>query len=168
MEVCRPDIALLDDQGNVIAAIEIVVTHKPEDTTLQYYKEKKIVLIQINLSSDEDLYKVEDKITHPDVVDFCLNPKCLYSDHYKINRKIKIQLDRCGLCNSQIERYYIMIDSVFGKKKSFDFTENEINLVQSKRQHIEIRTNQTTKEKYPVSICLYCRRIRTRYNRPPL
>lgn len=161
----RPDIALIDIEGNVIAVIEIVVTHKPEDSILQYYIEKKIVLIQITLSSEEDLNKVEEKIAHPDVVDFCLNPRCQNSDHHKIIRKMQFHPDRCGICLNQIEKYFIKVESVFGKKESMDFTENEINLVKSKRQNIEIKTNQTTKEIYPVFICLNCIRIRSRHNR---
>ena len=76
LKVCQPDIALLDPEGEVVAAIEIVVTHEPEENVLRYYERKGITLIQINLFSEDDLYKVEEKITNPDVVNFCLNPKC--------------------------------------------------------------------------------------------
>jgi hypothetical protein len=161
----RPDIALIDIEGNVIAVIEIVVTHKPEDSILQYYKEKKIVLIQIFLSSVEDLNKVEEKTAYRDIVDFCLNPKCQNSNHNKTNRKIKIHHDQCVLCLYPIEKYYLMTDSVFGKKETMNFTENEINLVKSKRRNIDIETNQTTKEIYPVFICLNSIRLRSRHNR---
>jgi hypothetical protein len=164
LETCRPDIALIDNKENVFVVIEIVVTHQPEDRILQYYKDNNIILIQINLTSDEDLKKVEEKITHPDVVDFCLNPKCKHCDPNKINRKVKVHVDRCGICFSQIEKYYINIESVFGKKESIDFTENEISLVKSKRQNIVIKTNETSKEKYPVFDCLNCKRLRSRYN----
>jgi ssDNA-binding Zn-finger/Zn-ribbon topoisomerase 1 len=164
LETCRPDIALVDNEENVFAVIEIVVTHKPEDIILQYYKKKKIILIQITLTSDEDLKMVEEKITHPDFVDFCLNPKCQHSDSNKISRKVKVHVDRCGICFNQIEKYYISIDSVFGRKESIDFTENEISLVKSKRQNIVIKTNEPIKEKYPVFDCLNCKRNRSRYN----
>ena len=54
---CRPDIALLDKEENVFAVIEIVVSHKPEEHVIQYYKDNKIILIQINLLSEDDLKK---------------------------------------------------------------------------------------------------------------
>ncbi len=162
LEVCRPDIALLDDEENAFAVIEIVVTHKPEESVLQYYKENKIVLIQINLSPEDDL-RVEEKITNPDIVGFCLSPTCQNCDKYKINRKIHVHPVQCGRCLNPIEKYYIEIDSVFGKQVSSNFTENEINLLRSKLKNIEIKINQTTKEKYPAFICLNCKRIRSKY-----
>jgi len=168
LDESRPDIALIDNEGIVFAIIEIVVTHKPEDRIIDYYKQKKIVLIQIFLTSEEDLKNLEEKISHPNAVDFCLNPKCPNCDPIKTNRKIKIQQDRCGLCFQPIEKYYIMIDSVFGKKVSYDFTENEINLVKSTRQNVEIKTNQATMETYPVFKCSNCQRIRSRHRRSRL
>ena len=40
--VCRPDIALLDSNGNVIKVIEIIVRHKPTENTSKYYIENNI------------------------------------------------------------------------------------------------------------------------------
>lgn len=57
--MCRPDIALLDVEGSVIAAIEIVVTHEPEEDVLRYYERNGITLKQINLFSEEDLKKLD-------------------------------------------------------------------------------------------------------------
>jgi hypothetical protein len=38
MKICKPDIALFDETGKVFTVIEIVVTHKPEDNVIKYYK----------------------------------------------------------------------------------------------------------------------------------
>lgn len=157
LKVCKPDIALLDAEENVIAVIEIVVTHKPDEKVIQYYQENKIILIQINLSSDEDLKIIERKITNPDIVDYCLNPNCSKAVMYSIKRRIHNYIDRCGRCFQPIERYLIVINSAFGILKTFDFTDNEISLVKSKRNNIEIKTKESTKEKYPISICYTCR-----------
>lgn len=167
---CRTDIALIDKDDNVLAAIELVDTHKPEVSALQYYKENKIILIQINLTSEEDLIKVEEKAKNPDIVDLCLSPKCQNRDKYVIiNRKITLQPHRCSRCFYPIEKYFIEIDSVFGKKMSYDFTDDEINLVKSisdKRGiRIEIGTNQSTNEKYPIFMCLNCQIMKSKYSR---
>lgn len=160
---CRPDIALIDKEDKVLAVIELVVTHEPEENVLQYYKENKITLIQINLTSDEDLNKVEEKAKNPDIVDLCLSPKCQNCNKYEINRKIMVHTIRCR-CFSQIEKYSIEIDSVFGKKMSHDFTSEEINLVKSRANKlgivIEIGINQATN--YPIFMCLNCRRTMSR------
>jgi hypothetical protein len=161
LKVCKPDIALLDAEENVIAVIEVVVTHKPEEKVLQYYQENKIIHIQINLSSDEDLKIVLSKITTPDIVDYCLNPKCSNKIRYSIKRRIYFYPDRCR-CYQPIEKYLIEINSAFGILKTLDFTDNEISFVQSKRTNIEVKTNEKTNEKYPTSICFNCRYISSR------
>jgi hypothetical protein len=158
LEKCRPDIALLDDEKNVNAVVEVVVTHSPEESVLHYYSDNNIVLIQINLSSEEDLKRIEEKIKNPDIVDFCLSPSCSNTNKYKIDRRIHRRIEQCGRCMRPIERFDIDIHSVFGKQKSLNFTEEEIDLVKSKRNNIKTKTNKTTKEKYPVSDCINCRR----------
>ncbi|MED1784000.1 hypothetical protein P4V43_19435 [Brevibacillus fortis] len=62
MEQARPDIALLDSQGNVIAVIEIVVTHRPEEKVLAFYRENNIIVITIELTKEDDLNRVFDEV----------------------------------------------------------------------------------------------------------
>lgn len=62
----KPDIILLDNNGKVIMAIEIVVTHKPEQNVLQYYKENNIICLQINISDFEECEKIEEILTNSD------------------------------------------------------------------------------------------------------
>jgi hypothetical protein len=164
---CRADIVLLDKEENVLAVIELVVTHKPEESVLQYYKEKKITFIQINLTSEEDLIKVEEKIKNPDIVDLCLSPKCQNRDKYKISRKVIFFPIRCRHCFNGKLGFEIEIDSVFCRRVSRDFTEDEMYLVKSKFNGIEIISNQDTKETYPISSCWNCQRIRSNYRRAP-
>lgn len=118
LKVCQPDIALLNAEDNVIVAIEVVVTHDPEDKVLQFYKENDIILIQINLSSDKDLNNIESKISTPNIVGYCLSPKCSISKRYSIDRKILVGKDSCGRCYHPIERYLIQIDSTFGVQQT--------------------------------------------------
>jgi len=166
LEGCRPDIALLDKEEKVLAVIEVVVSHKPEDSTLQYYRDNKITLIQIDLTAEEDLNKIEEKAKNPNIVDLCLSPKCPHSNRFKIDRKIAVFQKQCS-CFSPIEKYEILIDSVFGKKMSLDFTDNEINWMKSKANEIGFRIRiaekRETKEKYPIFVCLNCER--RSYNR---
>ena len=39
LKVCKPDIALLDKNRNVVSVIEVIVSHKPEEKVISYYKE---------------------------------------------------------------------------------------------------------------------------------
>jgi Competence protein CoiA-like family len=162
LKVCQPDIALLDTEGNVIAVIEIVVTHKPEEKVLQYYIDNKIILVQIDLYSDEDLKIVKRKITTPNIVDYCLNPKCSDNGRHSISRKILSYHDNCGGCLQPIDKYKIEVNSAFGRHQTLNFTDSEISFVKSKRNNIQVNTNRTTNKKYPTSICNNCRRMCSR------
>jgi hypothetical protein len=75
MKERTPDIALFNQNGNVFAVIEIIYKHPPEDGAIIFYRENKIVLIQIIISSDDDLENVENKVKHPTSVDFCIVPQ---------------------------------------------------------------------------------------------
>jgi len=164
---CRPDIALLDKEENVLAVIEIVNTHPPEERVLQYYKNKKMTLIQINLTSDEDSNRVEEKTKNPHIVDLCISPACQNSNKYKMNRSVVGRRHKCR-CYSDILKFEIEIDSVFGIQPSLGFTEDEITLVKSKYDNIVIKTRRNDhgiNEKYPVMECLTCKKIRSRYAR---
>ncbi|OQP59123.1 hypothetical protein A3860_38810 [Niastella vici] len=40
MAEVKPDIALLDEADKIIIVIEVIVTHKPNEKALQFYKQK--------------------------------------------------------------------------------------------------------------------------------
>lgn len=167
LSFCRPDIALLDSGGNVFAVIEIVVTHPPEDNTLYYYKEADVVLIQIDLTSDDDLNHIKEKLLTPSLVDYCYNPACSNYAPSTTRRGIQVTRASCGRCFSPIERYSIEISTPFGSLKSNNFTDKEIDLVRSLRTNIEVRKNPRTKEKHPVFVCTNCKRFRSIYRPNP-
>jgi hypothetical protein len=164
---CRPDISLIDVEDKVLAVIELVDTHKPEENALQYYKANQITLIQINLTSDDDLSQVEGKAKNPDIVDLCYNTKCEKRDKYKISRQIKSSLHQCSHCLSAIPRFEIELDGIFGGQSSHDFSENEVNLVKSEFNNIIIRNDSATNSKYPIFDCEKCKIMRSRYAKRP-
>lgn len=161
---CRPDIALIDKTEKVLAVIEVVVTHEPDESVLQYYKENKMTLIRIDLTSEQDLNRIEEKVKNPDIVDLCLSPECPNRDKYGIIRRIAVLPTRCRSCFNPIEKYHIDIDSVFGRKTSLGFTDEEMKFVKSKASEVgmqvAIGTDQTTKERYPILVCQNCQRMR--------
>jgi hypothetical protein len=84
MKICRPDIALIEENENVYAVFEIVVTHKPEDNIVNYYQKNNIILFQIELDSEDDLENINETLskkvkikTRPDYFNVCMNPNCV-------------------------------------------------------------------------------------------
>jgi hypothetical protein len=76
LEICRPDIVLINEAGIIPIIIEIVHKHEPENNVIEYCKNNKIVLIRIKLDSLEDLENINDKITFPTNVIFFDNMNC--------------------------------------------------------------------------------------------
>jgi len=46
---------LLDEQDCTVAVVDVIVTHAPEQTVLDYYKNNHIAVVSYKLQSDEDV-----------------------------------------------------------------------------------------------------------------
>lgn len=165
LQVCRPDIALLDVNGNVIAVIEVVVTHAPEEKTISYYRENGITLIQLNIQSEEDLLNVKEKISNPDIVTFCLIPNCPFFDFHKSRRKLAIGSVRCSNCLNTKRTYRLVVDSVFGQMNTNILTEGEIESLVDNKVCIKVEANKVTGVHIPIVECLGCKRLSIRGRR---
>jgi ssDNA-binding Zn-finger/Zn-ribbon topoisomerase 1 len=153
---CRADIALLGQEGKPIAVIEIVVTHKPEETAIAYYKDNKIVLIQIELESEDDLDRIEAKINKPTSIDYCFNHRCPNIGDYAFQRGRKLVVRNCGNFHQMLS-IEAGIFHYFGAFFPQDLTDVEIEFAKSKGVLFEGKT----------VICPHCRRLRRRYNTRP-
>ena len=151
MEKCRADIALLGQESKPFAVIEIVVTHKPKEATINYYKENKIVLIQIELDNEDDLDNIETKINKPTSINYCYNPKCPNIGEYTYQRRAVVFDTKHGYfhfmrtCIAEIYHY-------FGLYTTNDFTDEEIEFAKSNGVVFKDKT----------IICPNCRPIRYR------
>lgn len=165
LKYCKPDIALLDENDEIFAAIEIVVTHKPSDRILDYYLENKIIVIQINLESDNDIYLVEEKLTEPDLVKFCLNPKCNVCDNYQQKYIMSIIDGKCWNCYSPMKAA-VMKDGVnkflFGPEK---FSPSKITYAREKGAAIDDYQCKITGERYLANFCPNCGTFIRRYSK---
>lgn len=163
LSVCRPDIALLDETGKAIAVIEIVVKHFPKESALNYYKDNKIVLIQINLETEDDLLMVEEKISNPNIVDFCLNTKCRDYINNDINRRLYYEMVICNNCFHPAKKCFVGVESVFGRQKSMEFTDAEIE--EAKLNGVTMTVSKKDGETMVKFACLNCQRYRSQFNR---
>ena len=84
----RTDVAILNEQGDEIVAIEVVYKHEPEQRTLNLYKEKSITVVRLNFYSVEDLNDLDHKLHNPDSVSLCINVKCNYCQTSDLPRHI--------------------------------------------------------------------------------
>jgi len=160
---CIPDIALIDENEKAFAVIEVVVSHSPEENSLKCYKENKIILIQINLENELQLENVQEKLTNPDLVEFCFNPKCKKCDNYLLKKRMVIIEAKCWKCDNDIKIAGIngQNDGVIRKINSHltptDFNENEIEFARSKGVNLVLNYSQTARMKYLANSCRKCK-----------
>jgi hypothetical protein len=162
LTVCQPDIALLDDKNKVFAVIEIVVTHKPEVQVIQYYRDNDIILIQINLQSDEDIDNLETKISKPNLVSICFNPKCKTCGNY-LQKKIMTVIDGdCWKCQNNMKIATISSGNGGWIRKTgtnlypSDFTDDEIVMAKSKGVILKMQYSKTAGGEYLANSCTKC------------
>ncbi len=76
MGKAKPDIALLDENGEVIVAVEVVFTHEPEPETMAFYNENNIVVVRLDFHSIEECNFLSLKLTYPTSVNVCFKHNC--------------------------------------------------------------------------------------------
>lgn len=153
--VCKADVALLDANRNVIIVLEIVVTHKPEKQTLEFYAKEKIVCIQVHISNFEECENVEAKLSQPDIVNICPIPICAKCGQYKEKAKIEIIRTTCWKCGHQMG-----IAMITSEDEKFisprDFSELEVELANSIGANIKTNYSKSLGCAYKANTCRRC------------
>ena len=149
---CRPDIGLLGKKGNVVAAIEIVVTHSPEQSTIEFYKAKDIPLIVFNLKSDTELSRASEEVLRPDIVDVCLNPKCPRCNQHMPRIKLLIIDGKCWKCNSPMKVGALRGDAGY----ECEYNAGHIALANRHGANIRTRYSKTARDRYAANTCKKC------------
>ena len=73
----RPDVALLDGNNKLIAVIEVIVSHKPSEHSLKYYRDNGVLCLQYCINTFNDVGKYEYKLCNPDNVNICYCLPCV-------------------------------------------------------------------------------------------
>ena len=111
----RPDIALLDKDGQPLFAVECLIRRKLSKKEIHFYEEKGIILIQIQLKED-DWKQVSERLAHPDSVTFCSNAECYNFQFYQnaIHREYYSQKFKCKKCGKIVDGYMVRNTSAVG------------------------------------------------------
>lgn len=151
----KPDITLFDENNKVFAVIEIVVTHKPDENTIKFYKENKIILIQINLHSDTDLEKIISKIEKPDKVDFCMTPTCKKCGDYLIKKTLITYKNVC-FCGTENLIAYTQLSNSEWYNGIWRFSEKDKEIAKKYGVNIVWKQSEKTKKQYLSNVCKTC------------
>ena len=153
--ICKPDIALLDDECKVILVIEVVVSHKPEPSVLRYYEEKKITCLQIKVDNFEDCENIENKLSHPTEVNLCVNPICSNCGNAMNSPKLVTVVGKCYKCSNDI-RVAMKVAAPNNLQCPRDFTEEEVEMARSMGVKVELRYRNPISRNYFANMCENC------------
>jgi hypothetical protein len=157
LDGCQPDIALLDQRSMVIGVIEIVNTHEPDSNALDYYKHHGITMIQLNVEED-DLKDAVQKLTKPDIVNYCGSPECSVYDNHRTKKEYLFLDQKCKHGHS-VKRCIPVVETVFGKiptKMSLE----DLDAASNNSVIIEQRNDPKTNQSYLLHICPRCVKIK--------
>ncbi len=70
----KPDLCLLDTKGEPCAVVEIVVSHEPDEGAREFYRRRKLPVVEFHLKGAEPLSVLQSGPLRPDSVSFCPVP----------------------------------------------------------------------------------------------
>ena len=155
---CKPDIALLTENDVPVAVVEIVVTHKPEDSAVTYYQQNKIAVVECDIGQGSDLELIQsNEILNASRVDQCTNPRCKQCGNPFGDKIILFIVPQpCRRCERTMKVCFIRSRYDFRGPKDFD--EREVLIAQQNGAQLEKQFSQTINQAYFANTCSQCRR----------
>ena len=141
----QPDVSLVDENGKLLVAIEVVYTHDIEPETWDFFNENNVAVLRLKFNSVEDLNDIEQKLHCPDSVNVCLNFACKECQTMHQPRKLSLLKDKVGhqffVANIQSPFSDQVIQGVPLTEEEFNRAENAVKQ-QSQILGIERQENQ--------------------------
>jgi Competence protein CoiA-like family len=151
----RPDMLLLDASGKPVVAIEVVVTHAPEEAVRKFYGRQRIQLVRINLPDGAALEPLRDlSELSASFVSFCARKKCPKCQKPLTKRQLHIIAADCYRCHKPMRVAFVnaegnAINPAAFTAKDIEFATKEGCLL--KQVSSEKRTNS-----YLANACKNC------------
>jgi hypothetical protein len=161
--VCIPDIALFDSDNRLFAAIEVVVSHAPDEQALKFYDENNIIIIEFHLKDENDLDMPREDILNPNKVSICLNDKCLKCDKHLSKMYLNIIQVKCWECLASIKvALFTGGDDSFiaGPEK---FTLDNWGMAKSQGVTLAFQQDKIINKQYLSNVCPECQWVITQY-----
>ena len=152
---CRPYIILRDDQNQIIAFIEIVVSHSPENYVFRYsYKNNiKIIVLKISNFGELDLL-LSSKELFIDDVGICTTPKCPECQKPLQIRYFYIIDTRCWKCKKVMKAAFSVIDgNIYGPETFNNF---ELMMARENSVLMQLNFSKTMMRSYISNTCKNC------------
>ena len=152
---CRPDIALLDKDGQVVIVVEVIVTHEPEVEVLSYYKDNNIVCLQLVVHDFEDCDDLEERLLRVNKVNKCPNPICPKCGRRMNHIDMEVMTVPCWRCGNNMKIAMIRSNTNYPLFPS-QFSTEEIDIAQQHGVCVQKKHSQTMKQAYYANTCHKC------------
>ena len=163
--LCRPDVLLFNAAGRPIAAVEVVVSHPPEEAARAFYARENIALIEVAPRTEEDLEALRSPAAIAAVaVSVCLLPRCLACGGRLVPQRLYVADEKCGRCKRPMKIAFIAVGEepppgwgLLNCAEPEDFTVGQLRLAQ--------KMGWTSGRRYtrghwvPANACPRCRRF---------
>jgi hypothetical protein len=150
----RPDILLSDPDGKPRIAIEIVVSHAPEPEMLTFCNERDIQVVELHLTADSDLDRIEELIANPTKVHACRNKPCPKCNNRLRTKVLLLIHGKCWACERPIIVAAIDDDCMpIGPEQ---FTDDEIQIARKYGVSLKKRFIAFDNLEVWVNACTHC------------
>ena len=173
----RPDISLLDENGEPVRFIEVVDSHAPEETVHEQALQDGTEIVEVHLRAEREFTgkrrnkaldasltvkaRLEELVTGRIVLDahnlLCRRPKCRKCGAPLPLRTITISTKDCWKCGQNVN---VATGDKDGESlEQDDFTKEEIAFARENGVTLERRFSATVGGKYLANICTACDQI---------
>jgi hypothetical protein len=153
--ISRPDVLLLGENSYPIAAIEIIVTHPPEQHIREFYQVNNIVLVEIKVASEEQLLSFRNMHDiHADFVSACPAPKCPRCKIPLKKKYLHVVNGNCYRCKHGMKISFLEIENECYPPAYF--TQQERKLVKDQGGFLATCYSHTARERYLANVCRNC------------
>ena len=156
----RPDITILGHDGIPLAAVEIIVTHKPDEHALAYYRQNRIGVIEIEVRDGIDLEKIRsNEGVNVTRIDHCTCQKCKNCGHALVEgeERMIITLTPCRRCTKKMRVCFVRsANYIFRGPK--DFNDWQVQVARQNGVVLEKQFSITEEKEYLANTCPKCRK----------
>ena len=154
-EVCRPDLTLFDKDGKPVVFIEIVVSHRPEPNVYAYAEKRSIRIVQIELSSSDDLEQLaSDGPIRPASVTACTRTKCEKCSSPLSMQYLHVVLTSCWKCSDEMK--IALIDQERALVGPREFSPDQVRIATERGALLKEKYSRTMGERYLANTCPNC------------
>ncbi len=153
---CRPDVAILKQNGTPAAFVEIVVSHPPDENVRAYAAAHSVTVVEFHLKSADDLEVLDQSATLKATrVDLCTRPKCAGCGGLLRRKVLHVVDGQCWRCNAPMK---IAMLSLEGERHDPEnFSERDRAVASEHGAILKTNYSRPVQAKYLSSTCGRCR-----------